>query len=192
MKKRTFTRLLVLLLVAVLGLSGLVVGGAATAQAASGDALQSFLVEVKWSGWSSGSKTFMNGMTHEVITGWNVHCSYDNQDIANCKVCYCIEPGVHTSSGLGYTEKDEDYVVMQAGHRPFISQLKYYSDWGIKFPAKDFQMPDRSTRKVDYANRRSIMTAILRKHHIMAAPPEPEPEPEPEQPHPTHRFVRTE
>ncbi len=63
-----------------------------------------------------------------------------------------------------------DYVVMQSGNRPFISRLKYYLDWGIRFPAEDFRMPDRSTRQVTYADLRDVKGAIIASQQVFAAP----------------------
>ena len=78
------------------------------------------------------------------------------------------------------------YVRLQAGHRPSIFRTRYYSDWGIRFPAEtEFRLPDTKPRQVGYACRQEIMLAILEGSRVTSPasiPRQPKPKPKQEKP----------
>ena len=53
------------------------------------------------------------------------------------------------------------FIVMKTGTHPFISELKLFFKWGIKFDAPIFFIEDKGTRKVQYTNKEQIENAIL-------------------------------
>ena len=78
------------------------------------------------------------------------------------------------------------YVRLQAGHRPSIFRTRYYSDWGIRFPAEtEFRLPDTKPRQGGYACRQEIMLAILEGSRVTSPasiPRQPKPKPKQEKP----------
>ena len=56
-----------------------------------------------------------------------------------------------------------DFIVMKTGVHPMRTRLKLYFRWGIFFDAP-YTVPDRGNRRVEYAQRGELETAILRKY----------------------------
>jgi type IV secretion system protein VirD4 len=55
------------------------------------------------------------------------------------------------------------WVLMKTHSRPFITTLKRYNDWGIKLDCP-YQMKENATRKVKYASKDELKSAILEKY----------------------------
>lgn len=55
------------------------------------------------------------------------------------------------------------WVLMKTRSRPFITTLKRYNDWGIKLDCP-YQMKENATRKVKYASKDELKSAILEKY----------------------------
>jgi type IV secretion system protein VirD4 len=55
------------------------------------------------------------------------------------------------------------FLFMKTGAYPILSTLKLFTKWGIIFE-KEYVMPERATRKVEYASRESIEAAIIKKY----------------------------
>ena len=75
------------------------------------------------------------------------------------------------------------FIVMKTGAHPMRVKLKLFFQWGIAFDEKNpYMMPDHGNRIVQYAERRELMDAIIRKYHTdwlkglvdRTAPPEVE------------------
>lgn len=116
MKTHIYTRLLVLLLSLVLGLSVLAMGGGVTAHAAAGDTDKTYSIAVSGNGWGHPALKYMNGSSHDASDHWN----FLFVNAAGHYICYCIEPGVHignwATDDTTYTEKDEAWFNNNAGN----------------------------------------------------------------------------
>ena len=55
------------------------------------------------------------------------------------------------------------FIVMKTGTNPMRTRLRLFLDWGISF-GDAYQTPEHGQRKVYYADRRELETAILKKH----------------------------
>lgn len=55
------------------------------------------------------------------------------------------------------------FIMMKTGVHPMQVQLRLFLDWGIRFK-KSYEVPEKAQRKVAYANKDELETAILRKH----------------------------
>ena len=55
------------------------------------------------------------------------------------------------------------FIVMKTGTNPMRTRLRLFLDWGISF-GDAYQTPEHRQRKVYYANRRELETAILKKY----------------------------
>jgi len=55
------------------------------------------------------------------------------------------------------------FIVMKTGVHPMQVQLRLFLDWGIRFK-KPYEVPEKAQRKVAYANKDDLETAILWKH----------------------------
>ncbi len=66
------------------------------------------------------------------------------------------------------------FIVMKTGTHPMQTKLRLFLDWGITF-GEPYQTPEHGQRKVYYADRRELETAILKKYPPpqMAAPDPP-------------------
>lgn len=56
------------------------------------------------------------------------------------------------------------FVVMKTGTHPMQTTLRLFSDWGITF-GKPYVIPEQSTRRVAYANKKEIEGEILKLRH---------------------------
>ena len=56
-----------------------------------------------------------------------------------------------------------EFVVMKTGTHPMRTRLRLFLDWGITF-GEAYQTPDHGKRKVYYADRRELETAIRKKY----------------------------
>jgi type IV secretion system protein VirD4 len=74
-----------------------------------------------------------------------------------------IERPLMTSDELKTLQKGE-FVVMKTGARPMRTRLRLFLDWGIAF-GEPFAMPERASRRVEYAGRDELENAIIRKHY---------------------------
>lgn len=55
------------------------------------------------------------------------------------------------------------FIVQKTGCHPMRTKLKLFLDWGITFEG-EYQVEERSARRVAYADRESLVAAIERKH----------------------------
>ncbi|WP_366448029.1 VirD4-like conjugal transfer protein, CD1115 family [uncultured Ruminococcus sp.] len=55
------------------------------------------------------------------------------------------------------------FIVMKTGTHPMISKLKLYFKWGIRF-GEPFLLEDRGARRVDYAERDRLISAVEQKY----------------------------
>ena len=83
-----------------------------------------------------------------------------------------------------YTLKSMDkgsFIVLKTGTHPFISRMKLYFKWGIRFDEADpYAMPDQGARAVEYADKAKIEAAIVEKYPDIVVPmPEQRPAPQP-------------
>lgn len=56
------------------------------------------------------------------------------------------------------------FIVMKTGTHPMQTRLRLFLDWGITFD-KPYTMPEQSKRKIYYANRRELESAIREKYN---------------------------
>ena len=57
------------------------------------------------------------------------------------------------------------FVVMKTGFYPMKVKLKLFFKWGIRFDEKNpYTVPDQGNRKVEYAEKKTIMDGIIRKY----------------------------
>lgn len=63
--------------------------------------------------------------------------------------------------------KKGDFIVMKTGTHPFISRLKLFFDWGIKFDTEPYEPKDKGAREVFYVNREIIEQGIMSKYPQM-------------------------
>ena len=56
------------------------------------------------------------------------------------------------------------FIVMKTGTHPMKTRLRLFLDWGITFD-KPYTMPEQSKRKIYYANRRELESAIREKYN---------------------------
>lgn len=56
------------------------------------------------------------------------------------------------------------FIVMKTGTHPMQTRLRLFLDWGITF-GKPYAMPEQSKRKIYYANRRELESAIREKYN---------------------------
>lgn len=59
------------------------------------------------------------------------------------------------------------FVVMKTGCHPMRTRLKLFLQWGIRFDKKPYEIPEQSARKVHYADKSEIETAILEKYEYL-------------------------
>lgn len=58
--------------------------------------------------------------------------------------------------------KKGSFVVMKTGVHPFVSKLKLFTKWGIAFDRGIYSVPDKAARRVFYAGKDTIISAIDR------------------------------
>lgn len=63
------------------------------------------------------------------------------------------------------------FVVMKTGCHPMRTRLKLFLQWGIRFDKKPYEIPEQSTRKVHYADKRELETAIISRYPPAAPDP---------------------
>ena len=56
------------------------------------------------------------------------------------------------------------FVVMKTGCHPMRTRLKLCLQWGIRFDKKPYEIPEQSARKVHYADKRELETAIVTRY----------------------------
>ena len=68
------------------------------------------------------------------------------------------------------------FVVMKTGFYPMKVKLKLFFEWGISFDEKHpYEIPDQGNRKVEYAEKKTIMDGIIRKYRPdLLEPPAPQ------------------
>ena len=58
------------------------------------------------------------------------------------------------------------FVVMKTGAHPMKVKLKLFFDWGIEFDKENpYSVKEHANRKVEYAERKEIVDAVVRKYH---------------------------
>ena len=58
------------------------------------------------------------------------------------------------------------FVVMKTGAHPMKVRLKLFFEWGIEFDKDNpYTVKENANRQVQYADRKEIMDAIVKKHH---------------------------
>lgn len=76
-----------------------------------------------------------------------------------------IERPLMTADELKSLPKGQ-FVVMKTGVHPMRVRLKLFFKWGIKFDEEHpYSVPEHGNRKVSYANKDELITAILEKYH---------------------------
>ena len=63
-----------------------------------------------------------------------------------------------------------EFVVMKTGSHPMRTRLRLFLDWGITFD-EPYILPERTTREVAYADKRSLVQSIQARHPRAFAPP---------------------
>ncbi len=63
------------------------------------------------------------------------------------------------------------FVVMKTGCHPMRTRLKLFLQWGIRFDKKPYEIPEQSARKVYYADKRELETAIITRYPPAASDP---------------------
>lgn len=63
------------------------------------------------------------------------------------------------------------FVVMKTGCHPMRTRLKLFLQWGIRFDKKPYEIPEQSARKVHYADKRELETAIITRYPPAAPDP---------------------
>lgn len=75
-----------------------------------------------------------------------------------------IERPLMTADELKSMPKGQ-FVVMKTGFYPMKVKLKLFFNWGIQFDEdKPYSVPDQGNRKVEYAEKKTIMDGIIRKY----------------------------
>ena len=70
------------------------------------------------------------------------------------------------------------FVVMKTGSHPMKVRLKLFFEWGIEFDeSKPYTVQEHGNRKVKYADKEELLTAIKRKYHLEQLEDEAEREP---------------
>ena len=70
-----------------------------------------------------------------------------------------IERPLMTADELKSMDKG-NFIVMKTGTHPFISKLKLFFKWGIKFDTEPYVPKDKGSRTVKYTSRKIIEKAI--------------------------------
>ena len=60
--------------------------------------------------------------------------------------------------------KKGSFVVMRTGAHPFISKLKLFMKWGIKFNQGTAELKDKANRPVHYAGKESVIEAVSKAY----------------------------
>jgi type IV secretion system protein VirD4 len=76
-----------------------------------------------------------------------------------------IERPLMTADELKAMRKGE-FVVMKTGTHPMRTRLRLFLDWGITF-GEPFEMPEKSQRKVEYANKEVLEKEIMRRKQVV-------------------------
>lgn len=63
------------------------------------------------------------------------------------------------------------FVVMKTGCHPMKTRLKLFLQWGIRFDKKPYEIPEQSARKVHYADKCELETAIITRYPPAAPDP---------------------
>lgn len=86
-----------------------------------------------------------------------------------------IERSLMTPDELKSMPKGQ-FVVMKTGFYTMKVNLKLFFNWGIKFNEdKPYSVPDQGNRKVEYAEKKTIMDGIIRKYRPdLLEPPAPQ------------------
>lgn len=63
------------------------------------------------------------------------------------------------------------FVVMKTGCHPMRTRLKLFLQWEIRFDKKPYEIPEQSARKVHYADKRELETAIITRYPPAAPDP---------------------
>ena len=74
-----------------------------------------------------------------------------------------IERPLMTADELKSMKKG-NFIVMKTGAHPFVSKLKLFFDWGIKFDTEPYTVKDKGARKVSYTDRFVITRNIQEKY----------------------------
>ncbi len=76
-----------------------------------------------------------------------------------------IERPLMTADELKSMPKGQ-FVVMKTGAHPMKVKLKLFFKWGIEFDNNNpYSVRENANRKVEYAERKEIVEAVMRKHH---------------------------
>ncbi len=76
-----------------------------------------------------------------------------------------IERPLMTADELKSMPKGQ-FVVMKTGAHPMKVKLKLFFKWGIQFDTNNpYSVKENANRKVEYAERKEIVEAVMRKHH---------------------------
>ena len=79
------------------------------------------------------------------------------------------------------------FIVMKTGTHPMRTRLRLFLEWGITF-GEPYQVPERAARKVAYASKLELETAILQRRQSAAERPTESPPPPPEPAAPGEKY----
>ena len=77
-----------------------------------------------------------------------------------------IERPLMTADELKSMKKG-NFIVMKTGTHPFISKLKLFFEWGIKFNAPEYKVEDNGAREVHYTSKEKIENKIKKMQTTM-------------------------
>lgn len=83
-----------------------------------------------------------------------------------------IERPLMTPDELKSMPKGE-FIVMKTGVHPMKVHLKLFFKWGIKF-GEQYEVPDQGNRRVRYASKQELVSAIIAVYPPPAPPPKPQ------------------
>ena len=116
---------------------------------------------------STSAETLSKALGSRTVTSGSVSRSKDNPS----QSLQMIERPLMTPDELKNLPKGT-FVVMKTAHHPMKVKLKLFFKWGITF-GEPFVSPERGNRKVHYADRQSLIGAILKKYPTQIVEPSP-------------------
>ena len=107
---------------------------------------------------STSAETLSKALGSRTVTSGSVSKSKDNPS----QSLQMIERPLMTPDELKNLPKGT-FVVMKTAHHPMKVKLKLFFKWGITF-GEPYIAEERGNRKVQYADRRSLVQAVLEKY----------------------------
>ena len=116
---------------------------------------------------STSAETLSKALGSRTVTSGSVSRSKDNPS----QSLQMIERPLMTPDELKNLPKGT-FVVMKTAHHPIKVKLKLFFKWGITF-GEPYVFAERGNRKVHYADRQSLIAAILEKYPPQIDEPSP-------------------